>query len=299
MMVLAMATTYTNMGISVIPIEPHSKRPHFSKLVETGYCREVEGKVKAAWEMAQERIAPLDILNRWFGTDDTGVALVGGAVSGNMVYLDFDDIEGYRSWALDHKTIVNATAVQKSAHGYHVFFRTSDARNGNMYYRGQKVGQVKGEGGYVVCPPSWHPEGVQYRWLRQPENGVLSVKSLVELDISRQANPPSNGRRTRNHIYSNGKQTEWARCTLFRLAVWRASDYQEWLEVGLALSNLGSDGLALWHEWSAQSNKYEPEALDKKWPTFDPDGDLGLGSLGHWASQDDPERQGQNGWRVL
>jgi hypothetical protein len=49
-------------------------------------------------------------------------------------------------------------------------------------------------------------------------------------------------------------------------------DYDRWLRVGMALRNLGDEGLALWHEWSTRSAKYHPEVLDGKWATFaDPD----------------------------
>lgn len=46
-------------------------------------------------------------------------------------------------------------------------------------------------------------------------------------------------------------------------------EYQTWLEVGMALHHTTSgNGVALWHEWSKQSSKYEPEELDKRWHGF-------------------------------
>ena len=296
MTTLELALGYVGLGISVIPLLPHSKKPHFDLLRETGYHREVDGEVRAAWEVAQQCIAPLNILKKWF-YNGAGIALVGGVVSHSLAYLDFDDLEGYRSWALDHKKQVNSTAVQKTAHGYHVFIRTPDTKNGNMYYKGQKMGQVKGEGGYVVCPPSWHPDGIQYRWLRKPEDGILSVGSLTELGISRQIGQTNSNGRT--YRIPQGRQVEQVRRLLFRLGRWRADDYESWLRVGLSLSSLGRDGLALWHEWSAQSNKYNPDILDKKWHTFDPDGDLSFGSLVFWAGQDDPNKESRRGWQTL
>lgn len=51
-----------------------------------------------------------------------------------------------------------------------------------------------------------------------------------------------------------------------------AEDYDIWRDVGMALYHQydGADeGLILWHEWSAQANNYDSDALDAKWPTFD------------------------------
>jgi Primase C terminal 2 (PriCT-2) len=79
-------------------------------------------------------------------------------------------------------------------------------------------------------------------------------------------------------------------------------DYDRWVQVGMALRQLGDQGLALWHEWSSQSrSRYRPADLDEKWKTFESPTDsplghfanrplmLGLGSLFAWAKA--------NGWK--
>lgn len=60
-------------------------------------------------------------------------------------------------------------------------------------------------------------------------------------------------------------------------------DYDNWLRVGMCLSQLGDVGLARWHAWSERSAKYEPAALDEKWGGFAPGEGLTLGSLFKWA----------------
>ena len=79
-----------------------------------------------------------------------------------------------------------------------------------------------------------------------------------------------------------------AAAALQRLASWRRDDYGAWLDVGMALSELGAPGLALWDSWSQGSAKYEPGACDAKWGTFTPGDGLTLGSLLHWAGEDSP-----------
>jgi len=52
------------------------------------------------------------------------------------------------------------------------------------------------------------------------------------------------------------------------MAVRTYDDYAGWIGVGMALHHhyAGSgDGLSLWHDWSAQSGKYDAEVVDKMW----------------------------------
>ena len=58
--------------------------------------------------------------------------------------------------------------------------------------------------------------------------------------------------------------------------------------VGMALSELGDTGLALWQQWSQKSAKYQPGDCEGKWPSFTPSDGVTLGSLYHWANEDDP-----------
>jgi len=294
------AKQLTNLGISVIPLEYQSKRPNFNKLINTGFYEVETGargvKKVAKWEVFQTMIAPDDILKKWFATNHTGLALVGGEVSGGLIYLDFDDAELYRQWALSHKPYICHTAVSKTARGYHAFFRSNTLKTGNFYYRGRLMGQVKGEGGYVVCAPSLHPEGVEYRWLRHPKDGIKEIDDITEMGLTRTIGKPSKKRQKWNCNF--GREAVQAEKLLKRLAAWRVDNYDAWLRVGIALKSLGSEGLDLWHNWSASSSKYDPDVLDKKWETFAPDGDMTFGSLVYWANQDSPRREKRE-WKTL
>lgn len=93
----------------------------------------------------------------------------------------------------------------------------------------------------------------------------------------------------------NGYKTdgEMAQSCLNRLAGWRCDKYGEWIGVGMALSELGGEGLSLWRKWSQNSTKYKNGDCDDKWKTFKPGDGLTLASLVYWANEDDP--QGMNG----
>ena len=53
----------------------------------------------------------------------------------------------------------------------------------------------------------------------------------------------------------------------------------------MALSELGDEGLALWHRWSRPSVKYEPNVLDEKWAGFAVGTTVTLGTLFYLAEQ--------------
>jgi hypothetical protein len=77
-----------------------------------------------------------------------------------------------------------------------------------------------------------------------------------------------------------------ARSDLARLALWRRDNYAAWLEVGMALAELGRDGLTLWDHWSRGSSKYRPGVCREKWATFRPRDGVTLSSLTYWARVD-------------
>lgn len=78
---------------------------------------------------------------------------------------------------------------------------------------------------------------------------------------------------------------------LSRLSQFRCDSYQDWINVGMALSELGETGLMLWDRWSQQSTKYKPGETERKWKSFTPGSGLTLASLYFWADQDDPKKK--------
>ena len=63
-----------------------------------------------------------------------------------------------------------------------------------------------------------------------------------------------------------------------------AGDYETWIMVGQCLTPLGSDGLALWEDWSQNCpEKFTEGSCGRKWRSFVSDGGRTLGSLFHEA----------------
>ena len=87
----------------------------------------------------------------------------------------------------EHGAIGNGVA-SKTARGYHLFFRMP--ASGDIRDSVGKIApeiDVRGSGGYVVAPPSPHPEGEAYHWVdgRGPNDTPLTDAPLWLLKLVR------------------------------------------------------------------------------------------------------------------
>src|SRR3989442_1778572 len=135
------ALRYLTLGCSIIPVGA-DKRP-----------------LLTSWKEFQARRPSADEVQRWFDDlNPQGIAIVTGAISGLMVL----DAEA----AADISTLaVPPTVTAKTGGGgWHFYFRRPpDLTLGNTI-RFRPAMDFKGEGGYVVAPPSLHPSGNRYEW---------------------------------------------------------------------------------------------------------------------------------------
>jgi len=116
------------------------------------------------WKKYQSRKPTPEEIEEWFTGTGRNIAVICGAVSGNLVVIDFDEKKNYKK--IFGTGMSKETLVVETARGYHVYFRT------RFPVKSFKITQfgidVKGEGGYVLFPPSKHPSGAEYRFDRQP-----------------------------------------------------------------------------------------------------------------------------------
>lgn len=71
-------------------------------------------------------------------------------------------------------------------------------------------------------------------------------------------------------------------------------DWTGWRDIGFALHSTGESwAVDLWHQWSAQSSKYDVDATNRDWARFREGGDgrINIGTLFHYAKE--------AGWRGL
>jgi len=147
------ALAYRTDGLSVIPVGGN-KKPLF------------------AWKSFQETPADESLIRRWFYDQaHTNLGIVCGQVSGGLLVLDFDHEarETHRCWKEAVGQLAEKLPSVRTGRGVHVYMRTADP-GGNrrlaMNAAGRVLIETRGEGGYVIAPPSRHNSGRHYRWVQ-------------------------------------------------------------------------------------------------------------------------------------
>lgn len=166
---LKWAERYLALGYRPIPCQAHGK----NALVQ--------------WADYQERPPSLDEVRGWWSNwPIANIALTTGT---GLVVLDLDGPRCVE--LLDAAGIVlphDAPRVQ-TGRGAHIYLSYPDGAVPNrialLRDNGEPPSQidVRGDGGYVVVPPSMHENGTQYRWLKTPSaDGIPRVPdALLEL----------------------------------------------------------------------------------------------------------------------
>jgi hypothetical protein len=150
------ALGYVRHGWSVIPLQPRRKRPCFPLLPIKQSILDRYGRPKRTWQPYQQRLPTEEEVIRWWGMcPDANIGIVTGTVSG-IIVLDLDGLE-----LIQHPR----TPISLTGKGMHIFYRHPGGRVRGFVRPGM---DFKGDGGYVVAPPSIHPSGVRYAWQNDP-----------------------------------------------------------------------------------------------------------------------------------
>ncbi len=219
----------------------------------------------------------------------------------NTLFSEFDQDKGATLEVIENLT-PRPSVVISSGGGWHCYWllenpfildgpealeRAKQAQYGWVEYTGgdggakdlARVLRVPGTLNHKYDPPRL----VEPIWMEFDR-----LYQLDELETQIPAKPAPIALNNGYHPPAGTDLTVWAAGLLQRLDPWRCDQYQEWVNVGMALSELGSDGLTLWENWSNGSPKFTPGECGEKWKTFKPGNGLTLGSLYHWAKEDDP-----------
>jgi Bifunctional DNA primase/polymerase, N-terminal/Phage integrase family len=135
-----------------------------------------------SWSEFQQRHASLRECELWFGKGtETNVGIITGAIS-EIIVLDVDGEEGELS--LLSLGSLPATPSVRTGKGRHLYFKHPGFPVRN-FIRIKPGLDVRGDGGYVVAPPSVHPDGSVYEWLLHPADQPFAElpKWLSELLI--------------------------------------------------------------------------------------------------------------------
>lgn len=251
-------------------------------------------------------------------------ANIGVATGSGLIVLDLDGPD----------EITRFTAIAERHGGLPPTLVCQTGRGLHLYLSGQLSGShkvsgllVRGEGGYVIAPPSWHAStSKEYQWV----NGELCAKApdwfmnwaqtidntrktLLSPDLMLGPLPgyvkPQNNQSNQSGVVKRARsgleaipqtRAEIARLTSALATIPANCARDPWLHVGMALHALqwerpdGTDlGFELWRAWSETGDdKFQGlHDLETRWRSFGRRGGVGLGTLYHLAEQ--------HGWQGL
>ena len=269
-------------------------------------------RTKAGFKEATDDEA--QIRRWWTRWPDANIALATGS---GIAVFDIDGEEGFREFQafVQEHGRVPETLTSQTGRGAHLIFATqAGAPSVRSAARG-KV-HVRGEGGYIILPPSNHISGRNYQWikkvpiatlpdtLRQWSQGYEVTKGNTEKTTASGPDalgpPPahlrSNSAYQPNALHEEIKQ-EWNPVEQARLesalAAIPSKSYEIWFQVGMALRTLdwersdGTDvGFELFDAWSQGTpDKYSLAGCEAKWRSFGRRAGITLGTIFHLARE--------------
>jgi len=119
------------------------------------------GKIATLADWPNKASADRELVSRRFSAGQN-IAIATGPGSG-IVVLDVDGEEGLKLLALYGVSIDDTLAV-KTGNGFHMYWQHPGFNVSNSASKIGKGLDIRGDGGYVMAPPSVHPSGHIYTW---------------------------------------------------------------------------------------------------------------------------------------
>jgi hypothetical protein len=146
------ALAYAQEGLYVFPLQPHGKTP------------------LTAHGLEDATTDPMTIETWWGRWPEANI----GIRTGDLVVVDEDRLGALEEFAAEVHETIPATGVVKTGSGRHFYFNQPEGeRIRNTAGRLAPGIDTRGDGGYVVAPPSVHPDGSIYEWLAQVANVTM------------------------------------------------------------------------------------------------------------------------------
>ena len=168
------AVWYCEHDFGIIPIQPRGKRPLTANGLNDWFND------------------PEDARKLWTQRPDLNIAIVCGSASNNLVVLDFDedddkDVHGFDTlaeWEDESGELPSTATAITGRGGMHYLYRAEKPYHPSV---NRDLGvDVRGEGSYIVAPPSVHPNGRPYEWNKGDapwERNIAAVDANVDAFI--------------------------------------------------------------------------------------------------------------------
>lgn len=188
------------------------------------------------WEEYQSRIPSVEEIKTWFNQwPNANIGIVTGSIS-KLVVVDIDPRHGGTNELFkDFKT----PCSQTGGGGWHYYF-TSDSKITNR--AGVLPGiDIRGEGGYVIAPPSLHSSGGSYQWIHPPQETLLSEFPQWVFQVTEKKQSGNDWQTILSGVSEGERNTSAARVIGKLLSVFPSDDWEEFV-------------IPLIRDWNNQNN---------------------------------------------
>ena len=197
------ALSYARLGLAVFPLVEGAKNPATAKGFKNASTDE---KTVRTW---------------WTRNPNYNIGIACG--NGTMVIdLDVDEAKDedgtatLRKWEDDNGKLPETATAVTGRGGLHMLYRIDGEVRCSA---NPKLGvDVRGDGGYIVAPPSIHPNGTQYAWERDPRKHEIAeadgnVMAFIEFVQGKKDDESNKALSVPGEIESGGRNN-----TLFKMA---------------------------------------------------------------------------------
>lgn len=191
-LLLEVAVRYAEHGWPVVPL--HTPNDHGCSCSRSTQCSSPGKHPRTEHGLGDASTDTSQVRAWWSRWRDANVGVTTGSESGLLV-LDVDLPEGPRSLAdLEGREgrLRPACEQRTGAGGRQLLFAYPDQRIGNRTRVLPGI-DVRGEGGYVVVPPSLHASGERYRWTNRSPVGPAPRWLVTLLARTRSTPAPRRG----------------------------------------------------------------------------------------------------------
>lgn len=152
-----------------------------------------------SWKDYQNRLPSLDEIIQWWSQwPQANIACITGAISGiAVVDLEHDGL------AFAEKLGLHSSLISLTGKGRHLIYKHPGEEVCNRAkLAGIKGLDIRGDGGYIILPPSLHSTGKRYRWATSITSHLLPFPSRLTL-------PGQSGGSSPSMISKVGKPAGW------------------------------------------------------------------------------------------
>ena len=227
-----------------------------------------------------------------------------GVHSGGLLFLDHDGKSAstlLADWGCPLSSLPRSWVVKSGRDGrMQIIYRVPEKYRDSIATRKFKTGVIDDEGKAEQIELRWngcqsvvagaHPLTNGYFWVKGHGPGDRDIAEaplcLIEKMLKPKPKPAPPKPKAMPALPSGDSDSNYARSYLAALSAARADDYDDWIQVGMALHSVGDDSLLDdWEQWSAQSAKNKPSDCQRKWRSFKKSG-ITIGTLGEMAKKD-------------